>query len=117
MTDWRKAVELADGWWFMSGGDERLTNGLIAVRLSESSEPPTYIKDAIAAQLVRQVDAHEWAEFRGTWMTSEVKDERTGKRLAYVEYTGSTPPYDDCDRSELAVNAILDSGVLEYDYR
>ncbi len=116
MTDWRKAVELI-GWLdkdeegeFVQIGHEPFSHYL--------NEPlPQWLKDAIAAQLVRQVDAHEWAEFRGTWMTSEVKDERTGKRLAYVEYTGSTPPYDDCDRSELAVNAILDSGVLEYDYR
>ena len=101
MTDTiKKAVELADGW--------ELTGEIVyppwthASVAMHCSNPSTIIMDALAAQLVRQVDALEHCEILTSPRQSYVI------RHAKIESNAEGP-----DRTENTVNCIVDSRVLE----
>lgn len=110
----RKAVELVGWKWddSASGYDyvkpPVVSRGLVKEYWLRADDP--IILDALAAQLVRQVDPHHHVDI--TWMTCEVRNGETGKRLAYVEFRGTTPPYEGCNRTMNTIKAIVDSGVL-----
>ena len=104
----RKAVELADGW-----GDLEL--GFLSVRLSGPPEttPKRYrrLLDALAAQLVRQVDALEGTQVaitRSGCVCAGIA-EQIGRRIERKHYAEITGP----DRTMNTIKAIVDSGVLE----
>ncbi len=118
MTDWRKAVELADGWEVCPEGftEFRDENGVHWTPGAVDSLPQ-WAKDAIAAQLVRQVE-----QDKQRLVTVDYNVDKYGVSLpseGYFVYIGGIgadfirecEPYS--DRSENTVNAILDSGVLE----
>lgn len=107
----RKAAELADGWEF----DDDI-HGKVWIRpnyytYANNDDSQQVYVDALAAQLVRQVDPNHHVDI--SWMTCEVRDGETSNRLAYIEYRGTTPPYEGCDRTMNTIKAIVDSKVLE----
>ncbi len=101
MTDWRKAVELADGFenrqWHDNGLNFIIRDPYHPVSIIVDADEfaiPQWAKDAIAAQLVRQVDeVCDWNDL-------------------FTQYMAECLNQSD-DRTENTVNAILDSGVLE----
>lgn len=105
---WRRAVELADGWeWNWGRAFSEDVNGLHAFLFDDDKNPPAqWHKDAIAAQLVRQVDALDDAGLT-VWgdQVCEIRDYSGEERIIAKGNAGT-------DRTENTVNAILDSGVL-----
>jgi len=102
----RKAVELADGW---SIGEMNSDVVHIPDTAYHGYIDLTYVKDALAAQLVRQVDAlpNEYHLVSGREsLLIEIDDEAEGmgfKNIAWVEGP---------DRTMNSIKAIIDSGVL-----
>ncbi len=113
----RKAVELADGW------ETTRNDGFILPSWSANSwaypHVPQHILDALAAQLVRQVDATT-----GFYLSIATKQKRRflfwelekttyvfqeeGQLEKVVSWSASGP-----DRTMNTIKAIVDSGVLE----
>jgi len=102
-----KAVKLADGWWFYSDNTYRV-NFLSGNFIIE--EIPQGHKDALAAQLVRQVDAldkvliqisplHTVLKWRDTY--GDVMEFRRKERSEGTDRTTNT------------IKAIVDSTVLQ----
>lgn len=110
----KKAVELADGWeWEKSvHGNEMLTvAGGIDLEEHELVEYlwqiPRPFLDALAAQLVRQVDAIDGMVFSvNPYCVHVFKSDGSGKMIAMDSKHKD-------DRTENTINAIVESGVLE----
>lgn len=114
----RQAVELADGWEFDSNHaidwiDVRDARGDIKFTTAIGDDIQETL-DALAAQLVRQVDALESLSFpvADTWVDTEHK--QTG---VYRERFGELSPErlgiaSGDDRTMNTIKAIVDSGVL-----
>ena len=111
MTDYIKAaVELADGYEWRGdaetlGGDKKpfvgMPYGVLSVSFKYLCRTPAHL-DALAAQLVRQVDANEFAGF---------KIEPNG---TYVAFDDDAEGYaHGPDRTMNTIKAIVDSGVLK----
>lgn len=116
MTDYiRKAVDLADGWQTTRLGDQSIVvfvphpepkpkpHGEL-LRIGLLTDP--HVKDALAAQLVRQVDANELFEVsirRNFTSTVAYEDD------FWVNKSISESP----DRTMNTIHAIVDSKVLE----
>ena len=101
MTNYiKKAVELADGWSITS--DDCVTTTEFG-GLAHPTESRILL-DALAAQLVRQVDLHHevWTSPNKSTICSALVD--GGNRIA--GHSGS-------DRTMNTIKAIVDSGVLE----
>jgi len=103
----RKAVELADGW--------RISADRLGVFYDESNQfswfveddVPQFIKDALAAQLVRQVDT-----LTSIWVDLDMYGtaklwEWNGKRKSRIEKAN------DEDRTMNTIKTIVESKVLE----
>ncbi len=108
MNDYiRKAVELADG-WEMSSKTIVTPPSTVAIGMSIHN-PSTWILDALAAQLVRQVDKalKDWRcleLFEGHTAVRKFEPlSETGKDLAACYGEG---------RATNTIKAIVDSGVL-----
>ena len=109
MTDYiRKAVELADGFGFMPGDPgcfyvQEPWDELSAV----IEEPDQWLLDALAAQLVRQVDALDYPVMviASKDCTSIVEPDQTYMNTAQVDKNEG--------RTLNTIKAIVDSGVLE----
>ena len=111
-TDYiRKAVELADGWWWADYGDAdiqlEMADGAWWHCDDEAVTPddfPRILSDALAAQLVRQVDALDpWVQVNIHCRTTEVFP--TESRISTTIRSE--------DRTMNTIRAIVDSGVLE----
>ena len=113
----RAGVELADGWTLETGD---LVHHKDAWQLFPISELPQTIKDAIAAQLVHQVD-----ELNS--MRTHIRDQNA-KAFSSDEYGtarvwtsesglgfGRIAKANDNDRTMNTIKAIVDSGVLSTD--
>lgn len=103
MTDYiRKAVELANGWDFSVAG-------FVRCPIEDTDQwafhaLPQMWRDALAAQLVRQVDAvFQSGEVAGTLVIRESLTYIQGER--HTEFTGE-------GRTMNTIKAIVDSGVL-----
>ena len=96
----RKAVELADGWSISHNIVYPPTQHL-AMSIHHTS---TWILDALAAQLVRQVDATGEQYVASTHSYVAVRGR--GRCRSHIEY-------DDNDRTMNTIKAIVDSGVLK----
>ena len=93
----RKAVELADGFTLIDSDVELNNEWYINLKL------PQFVLDALAAQLVRQVDA-----LNNAWVAvsaSGVCKVSTNHNLATIRGEGG--------RTENTITAIVESGVLE----
>jgi len=98
MTDYiRKAVELADGFGYAEGNIALKDRQQYRVE-ADMTEP--FILDALAAQLVRQMDS------RVIWLEIQ---RGTTRLKAGNEITKEYGP----DRTLNTIKAIVDSGVLE----
>ncbi len=98
----RKAVELADGWEVGTKG-VTLPNGrsrLFDDPLLGAMSLEQYWLDALAAQLVRQVDAAGWCFV----ITQEISEILAGEKTHFHEGP---------DRTLNTIKAIVDSGVLD----
>jgi hypothetical protein len=95
----RKAVELADGWWFYSDGTYRVD---FLVGTFTLSDIPQGHQDALAAQLVRQVDAAKYQMIIYSGSQSEIYDvyEQDKGRASGPDTTMNT------------IKAIVDSNIL-----
>ena len=95
----RKAVELADGTWFVQDSGEIQTPYMQVLPIDELMQ---WDLDALAAQLVRQVDATEQYYV-------VVRDDQTEIRscgaINKLEQGG--------DRTMNTIKAVIDSGVLK----
>ena len=111
MTDYiKRAVELAEG-FELQGEQEtvagttakfvRVPVGFLSVSWSTFLERPAYL-DALAAQLVRQVDALDYAYFG----TGGDRAACCGNGTGGLNRKGK-------DRTMNTIKAIIDSGVLE----
>jgi hypothetical protein len=105
-TDYiRKAVELADG-WDLAEGQLTLPNGKFTY--VTKNDFPQYYLDALAAQLVRQVDALE-----GYWILHD------GHGMAIIHSNriddGFPQRVQNSDRTLNTIRCIVDSGVLDTD--
>jgi hypothetical protein len=103
----RKAVELADGWSF-SGNDTVFING--SSTLWKPDKLPQHYLDALAAQLVRQVDALSpgiviTSDFSGCCLIVSDDDDWFAGDSKVGPKTN--------DRTMNTIKAIVDSGVLE----
>ena len=114
MSDYiRKAVELADGWRL---GVELLQTPSGNVVLLDDAIPQVYL-DALAAQLVRQVDevSPHYNIFHIKW-TNGKQDPRTelhGLPGPVSSFTKLLKRVDGPDRTMNTIKAIVDSKVLE----
>ena len=99
----RKAVQLADGWHVTTG-----TEQFMIIGGGFSHQPPTQsMLDALAAQLVRQVDALADYWVQSTWERVYVMQ---------IDETGDLGVMKRCrnsDRTMSTIKAIVDSGVLK----
>ncbi len=102
----RKAVELADG-WELSHDNFYVANDVCGASIERINQPAL---DALAAQLVRQVDALPVGKFPDDAPTTVyILNGNTDvwhKRKMIAQHEGS-------DRTMNTINAIVDSGVLE----
>ncbi len=101
----RKAVELADGWKY----DEIGHTGKYKIHLPDTMQ--TWVDfnyqpalDALAAQLVRQVDVLDEYRFNFARRGTMLKPRIGGHLLGYCKGD---------DRTMNTIKAIVDSGVLE----
>ena len=101
----RKAVELADGWEWCDGGfeDDNIIESLSGYRGSIIATPE--LKDALAAQLVRQVDALETHRVESHAASVMVYETHYPVNHAIAVRHGP-------DRTMNTIKAIVDSGVL-----
>lgn len=104
-----KAVELADGFvWSTSGTSKKIDCIRIALTgVYRADELPQPALDALAAQLVRQVDATDDYYVEATW-------DRT--YVMYINMHGMTKVkerYKGEDRTMNTIKAIVDSEVLK----
>ena len=99
----RKAVELAEGWEL---GVELLKTPCVNVVLLDDTIPNLYL-DALAAQLVRQVESipHDWRWHPAVYVL-------TGSTDIYV-YKRRVANVFGPDRTMNTIKAIVDSKVLE----
>ena len=103
----RKAVELADGWYWVSdnrGGEVGHDQTGFLWYLRDERESQLYL-DALAAQLVRQVDATEH------WVTST----SLGNACVWLR-DGAGKVFKSTENDNRTMNtlrAIVDSGVLK----
>ncbi len=102
----RKAVELANGF----GGDsfsmwiDALGTNIGSV--SDYSEPEQWALDALAAQLIRQVDAtHHYAVITDIENT-QIEDWKSGTGIMIIKSNGY-------DRTMNTIKAIVDSEILK----
>jgi len=105
MTDYmRKAVELAYGWGFTDDGYIHDHHGMVSMQQRD--------KDALAAQLVRQVDATEHYCFDsncdGAALVSQTWDDPNPEHWKDIAFFDVVD-----DRTMNTIKAIVDSGVLE----
>lgn len=123
MTDYiRKAVELADGWRIVESSNPLTVGVVITHELGSEGYPlnrlPQHIKDALAAQLVRQVDAlgirvafdysvSGYGEYVGSPFSITV-----GGSEGFISGIGGVT-IKGPDRTMNTIRAIIDSGVLE----
>ena len=104
----RKAVELADGWFYDETNPRDADvfvatyNGLADVGYIKDQ----WVLDALAAQLVRQVDALPdlWVCIEDDRTSIQHNDDGTVAQLMQMEKP---------DRTMNTIKAIVDSGVLE----
>jgi len=100
----KAAAELADGAWTLAKDGRIFTpNG----RHYESDRLPQYLQDALAAQLVRQVDALDELSVITESGCSIVHD--VSRRDGYGVGTAN---HEGLDRTMNTIKAIVDSGVL-----
>ena len=98
----KKAVELADGWGLTHDGFV-FGPQIVGTHVDRMGQPA---KDALAAQLVRQVDALPCGELE-VWVR---------RNIAWVEHEDGSRPisrYDGIDRTENTITAVVESKVLE----
>ncbi len=111
MNDYiRKAVELADGWRIRSGmnietGSIWLIQGPDKFLSCLVSEPKSYMLDALAAQLVRQVDALRTPS--ASVITSDLGSITIWRNRQILAASIND------DRTTNTIKAIVDSGVLK----
>ncbi len=105
--DWKRAVELADGFCINEDWQSVQLRHDRYVYAHPIEDIPQWFIDALAAQLVRQVDALDDAGLT-VWgdQVCEIRDYSGEERIIAKGNAGT-------DRTENTVNAILDSGVLE----
>lgn len=98
----RKAVELADGWQYQEKWFAYIPGLTDGVGEPSQSLDEQFVLDALAAQLVRQVDALDWSDFESqpTWCALFTKGDRVSLK--------SGP-----DRTMNTLRAIVQSGVLD----
>ncbi len=96
----RKAVELADGFEWNNAQTVKTPVGLLFLHTNEM------FKDALAAQLVRQVDASGRADFYSVPDAAEVQWEYENSDELDTSYIKGP------DRTMNTIRAIVDSGVL-----
>ena len=118
MTDIiRKAVELADGWGTLSSEKLVGVKSTIGKPLSINWLKEQATLDALAAQLVRQVDAlcphyniyyHKWLEGKQKQYTQLI-----GLRSSIMSYHEVLVEVEGNDRTMNTIKVIVDSGVLE----
>lgn len=106
----RKAVELADGFDHSGRTCWRIQVSDHYPIAAPKKSPPSWFLDALAAQLVRQVDALpdclEWDEFLSmSDMAGFYRWDHDGPESTY-------PPVVGPDRTMNTIRAIVDSGVL-----
>ena len=98
----KKAVELADGWGLTHDGFV-FGPQIVGTHVDRMGQPA---KDALAAQLVRQVDALPCGELE-VWVR---------RNIAWVEHEDGSRPisrYDGIDRTENTITAVVESKLLE----
>ena len=98
----KKAVELADGWGLTHDGFV-FGPQIVGTHVDRMGQPA---KDALAAQLVRQVDALPCGELE-VWVrrnTAWVEHEDGGRPI---------PRYDGIDRTENTITVVVESKELE----
>ncbi len=100
MTDYKRAVELADG--FELRGHMVMANGRTDMWLDNPSQMH---KDALAAQLVRQVDAAGGYAVVVKAASTAIFGANDPPIFKHVSYAN--------DRTDNTINAILESKVLE----
>ena len=97
----KKAVELADGWGLTHDGFV-FGPQIVGTHVDRMGQPA---KDALAAQLVRQVDALPCGELE-VWVR---------RNIAWVEHEDGSRPisrYDGIDRTENTITVVVESKVL-----
>ncbi len=100
----RKAVELADGWTMASSSVVQPPTKHLAMSIHN---PSTWILDALAAQLVRQVDALD-SNLIAFGSAS------TGQAMVYRDaLAGDVVIVDEGDRTMNTIKAIIESKALE----
>ena len=111
MTNWERAVELADGFEAMHEGIDILTENGCLWASTDWDDIPQFVKDAIAAQLRRQVEiTHKVNVTNGHCYIFDNKGEGNHYSLPR---NGPVAKASGPNCTENTVNAILDSGVLE----
>lgn len=112
----RKAVELADGWAWTEYDDHELTmldiagNALVDGDFAcEPHEMPELLVDALAAQLVRQVDALDVELVSGKGSVLIEKDDPETEPFGIQNLAWKEGP----DRIMNIIKAIVDSGLLK----
>ena len=107
----RKAVELADGWGLVE--KKGRPYALFAPNTRALDCQIRYVRDALAAQLVRQVDA--------LYPDLNIQSDFGGCTFIYKESTdedwheGKCQAANENDRTMNTIRAIVDSGVLKHD--
>lgn len=106
----RKAVELADGWcWNWDGAfNADISNQMIFGR--GAVDPQQWALDALAAQLVRQVDA-----LHDGWLFESYEDRATVIRFDLCGMPRQKWHESGTDRTMNTLRAIVESGVLDND--
>jgi hypothetical protein len=109
MTDYlRKAVELADGWRYKDGYIIVGERYYITINKKAFPVETTIGLDALAAQLVRQVDAlDQFFVDSDRWGTVKVWAQNSGLGMGRIAKEKETA------RTMNTIKAIVDSGVLK----
>ena len=104
----RRAVELANGFEYSEGwGAIDVMDGQSCAYSCPIEDVPQFVIDALAAQLVRQVDALHYFRVLVKKECTTVCDASPEKGMPELGAAISL------NRSENTINAIVDSGVLE----
>lgn len=109
----RKAVEIADGWKWIGSYDDGIDYAVRAAEyeFDKLDTDQQIIRDALAAQLVRQIDTGQNSRIVSTSGGVSVMTDyfEEGRRIGYRCVAEETGP----DRTMNAIKAIIDSEVLE----
>ena len=114
MTDLlRKAVELADGWRLSERGHIIYPSWHSHIGYSLEETVPEWVLDALAAQLVRQIDSLSHKMGITVWMDSQRSVVATIVHPRGIGSQHFLGVGEGDDRTMNTIKAIVESGVLE----